>query len=550
MRSGQTNSGVSVQAIAGSHVVMLGMDADEEARPGLLGFAVHRADHTEDEQYWLRGLRTFQETSPHPVPGGLVSTLEHPVQDFLWSDFTAKPDHHYTYRIVPLYDRPKSLRQGPAVELEVHTESESAGQHAVFFNRGVIGSQAYARKFGNQDPGQDPAALRWLSRGLEEAMIGFLRQAQDESFAIRAAVYEFTYEPVLREFQSAAERCRDVRIIYDARPGPNKPVAASDRMIDEVGIRDLMVPRKTNLSFIAHNKFIVLLKDGAPVEVWTGSTNLTLSGLFGHSNVGHIVRDQGAARAFLDYWSRLENDPAATTLRPANAAASPNPPVPLPAGILPIFSPRPNTSMLDAYAGIMDRARQTVCFTAAFGVNQTLAAVFAEDKPFLRFLLLEKPGETFDQLTEDRDNQIAIGAFLKDDFLSRWVREKENTLSRHVKFIHTKYMLVDPLSEDPIVISGSANFSVASTKDNDENMLIIQGDKRVADMYLGEFMRLFTHFRFRNIANRQASADPAERERAFLAPNDSWTDPFYQPDSTRFKQRELFRLPAAVGAGL
>lgn len=57
-------------------------------------------------------------------------------------------------------------------------------------------------------------------------------------------------------------------------------------------------------------------------------------------------------------------------------------------------------------------------------------------------------------------------------------------------------MLVDPLSDNPIVIAGSANFSDASTIQNDENMVIIRQNKRVADIYFGEFMRLFSHFSF------------------------------------------------------
>ena len=39
--------GVSVHAVAGSNVVLLGLDANATARDGLLGFAVHRTDHTE-----------------------------------------------------------------------------------------------------------------------------------------------------------------------------------------------------------------------------------------------------------------------------------------------------------------------------------------------------------------------------------------------------------------------------------------------------------------------------------------------------------------------
>ena len=64
--------------------------------------------------------------------------------------------------------------------------------------------------------------------------------------------------------------------------------------------------------------------------------------------------------------------------------------------------------------------------------------------------------------------------------------------SKYVKWVHTKFMLVDPLSDDPIVITGSANFSGASIKTNHENMLVIRGDTRVADIYLGEFMRQFS----------------------------------------------------------
>jgi hypothetical protein len=74
---------LSVHAIAGTYVVLLGIAMDEAASRGVLGFAIERTDHIEDERYWLRGLRTFEETDPG-VPGLLVSTLEHPFQSFLW----------------------------------------------------------------------------------------------------------------------------------------------------------------------------------------------------------------------------------------------------------------------------------------------------------------------------------------------------------------------------------------------------------------------------------------------------------------------------------
>jgi len=61
---------------------------------------------------------------------------------------------------------------------------------------------------------------------------------------------------------------------------------------------------------------------------------------------------------------------------------------------------------------------------------------------------------------------------------------------------------MDPRGKDPIVVTGSANFSTASTNDNDENMLAILGNRRVADIYFTEFNRLFYHYYFRSIQEK------------------------------------------------
>ena len=68
------------------------------------------------------------------------------------------------------------------------------------------------------------------------------------------------------------------------------------------------------------------------------------------------------------------------------------------------------------------------------------------------------------------------------------------------RYVHTKFMLIDPLGEHPVVVSGSANFSAASTTNNDENMLVIYGEaaRGIAHVYLTEFMRLFDHFQWRS----------------------------------------------------
>ena len=46
MRSKTTHGPLSVHAIAGSYVVMLGIDMEEASSRGVLGFAIERIDHS------------------------------------------------------------------------------------------------------------------------------------------------------------------------------------------------------------------------------------------------------------------------------------------------------------------------------------------------------------------------------------------------------------------------------------------------------------------------------------------------------------------------
>ena len=101
------------------------------------------------------------------------------------------------------------------------------------------------------------------------------------------------------------------------------------------------------------------------------------------------------------------------------------------------------------------------------------------------------------QLRNLPENTFAVGSLMKRNALEGWIEEKRSPLTRNVHYIHNKFMLIDPLSADPVVVDGSANFSAASTEDNDENMLVVRGDLRIADVFLTEFMRMYDHHVFR-----------------------------------------------------
>jgi hypothetical protein len=111
LRNRSEENGLTVNAIAGTHVVLLGLNLEGEARKGCLGFAIQREDHTEDERYWMSGMKVFEATDPLLGPGGQVSSREHPFQSFQWSETSAKPSHKYTNRVLPLYGSPATLNE-------------------------------------------------------------------------------------------------------------------------------------------------------------------------------------------------------------------------------------------------------------------------------------------------------------------------------------------------------------------------------------------------------------------------------------------------------
>jgi phosphatidylserine/phosphatidylglycerophosphate/cardiolipin synthase-like enzyme len=533
---------VTVQAIAGSYVVLLGIDVASDSVEGLLGFAIRRTDHTEGERHYLTNFRTFKV---HEDNEGRQSSWVNPFQAFLWGDYGAEPEHIYTYEVTAMYGRPGKLKPGPTATAHVIAESEDHDQHAIFFNRGAAGSQAYAQRFQNRSPREVPyrEAYRWLSRGLEEALLRFIGQAHEPRFALRASVYEFQHARVLCAFRIAIDAGADVQIVYDAVPRKQDDTAQKNlAAIKQAGLEDHVIPRTK--ARIAHNKFVVLLCDGRPEQVWTGSTNITEGGIFGHSNVGHVVRDRAVATSYLGYWSELAGDPQRAALRTyADAEIAVK-------GTRPrrrhscVFSPRTGADALEWYVRIAESATSGLFLTAAFGLGKQMAPIFSEHRDYLRYLLLDTERGDINAVRRDPGNMVVAGARIQAGGWKDWVQESLTGLNGHVQYMHTKYMLVDPLSDNPLVITGSANWSEASARINDENMLMIRGDKRVADVYLGEFMRLFNHFEMRGLphgAPRTPGAASAPRGRLYLHEDAGWAEAYFEPDSPKERERLLFR---------
>jgi phosphatidylserine/phosphatidylglycerophosphate/cardiolipin synthase-like enzyme len=537
MRVHKSNGSIRGLAIAGTRFVGLGWDmsASDIVSRGVLGFAIERTSARDGEVIYLRGMKTFPSVLKDPGRGVKVSSREHPFQAFQWSDYSVSPGESYTYRVVARCGAPAKLKDGPSVTFAVKTEPEDVGKHSVYFNRGAVASQAYAERFQNRSPEVvGPAAWDWLSRGLIEALERFLGQAGagDE---IHGAIFEFKHPRVYAALKAAKGRKAKVYVVYDG----DSEGQANEKELKANGVFSWL-PEGTRLRArehsgrYAHNKFFVLSRNGVPSQVWTGSTNLSVNGIFGHSNNAHVVRDEKVALDFKAYWDRLWADPTRKPLATENSAVTPAPPVPSTAEVTPVFSPQLDAAALEWYATLAGKAKKPLFMTFAFGMNELFVPIYERNDGVIRYALMEKKGngktikeqaKVIDRIRRLPNVVVAVGAAVdKDSAFDRWLVERVKIVNEaHVLFVHTKYMLIDPLGADPIVVVGSANFSKASCDTNDENMLVIRGNTQVADIYFGEFMRLHVHYAYReSLQFRRDSEEEYSERRKHLVESSDW----------------------------
>src|SRR5215470_13792292 len=590
------------KAIAGTHTVLIALDCPEARRKGLMGFAFQReiVGANSKGPKFLRSQKVFKSVVPDPKNAHdpndpskpqAFYTDKFPVQSFLWGDYAASPGTRYHFVVQPMYGKPGALTTDPAdaIEFDITTEQEwSDGEtHGVWFNRGAIASQKFSEEFGNKPPQnindlKDPT-VAWLSRGLLEACLTYINETKSGD-ALRVAAYEFTYPPILDALKALIDKGIDVQIVYhdttDADGMPNETAMKSAGL----PINDQKITYRRSKTKIPHNKFIVRLTGGTdPVEVWTGSTNFTPSGFLGQTNVGHRIADAEAAKQYLAFWELVKTDPELKDARAALATLTPNPSeVIAEKSVARLFSPRAKSEMLGWYGRRMLDSANSVWFTAAFGISKELVEPIAKKRDQMRFVLMEKPvpdaqkkaltadvnrvilsyGAPLGQIYRMKNGKPTARMPVKEFELDKWFFKEELYRPKNdgfVFFVHTKFLLIDPLSDDSLVCSGSANFSSGSLLQNDENMLLIRGNTRVADIYLTEFDRIFRHFYFRNIANELAAAKTSDDAKSiFLDETDEWSANYFKPGTLKNNRRVMFfeqptstwfANAAAVGSG-
>jgi phosphatidylserine/phosphatidylglycerophosphate/cardiolipin synthase-like enzyme len=91
--------------------------------------------------------------------------------------------------------------------------------------------------------------------------------------------------------------------------------------------------------------------------------------------------------------------------------------------------------------------------------------------------------------------------------------------------IHDKLVVIDPRLDECVVVLGSHNLGFKASYSNDENMLIIRGNKDLAAAYAVHILDVYDHYRFRAYETERQT-NGGKKWSGFLDTNDGWQDDY------------------------
>jgi hypothetical protein len=507
-----------------------------------------------------------------------------PFRTFTWTDHSIQPGDKVRYRAVPF----RAGTTEPDIGLaSPWTKQATIGppanaKHRAFFNRGFVISQFISRYLDEKFPNMNRiAALRkfkekisanledeirvFLSGEVRTALLELLDQAAHGSDEVYAALFELGDDELVQHLVPLGKRAHlvlangSVQVKKDENTGKSLETSAEARKRDEnraarKKLREAGVDVETKSRFVspgalAHNKFLVVTnKQGKAKRVWTGSTNWTTTGLCTQLNNALLVDDPGVAAAYLAQWQALRDagstHPAPLPLTNANPTVLGKTSV--------HFTRAPKKVDLEALNKIVREAKEGVLFLMFIpGGTGVLAAVreLAKAKPKLlvRGVVSELPKGREDEKTgETTTVKVTIfGAAspkvnrtrtfdviqpeAKKHPAAYWAAE--TTRSQFLSgighaIIHSKVLVVDPFGKDPVVVTGSHNFSNAASQSNDENFIVIRGDRALAEAYAVNVESAWRHYAYR-AGNPHPRLTGVAYLRALLA-DQRHEEPFWQ----------------------
>ena len=507
---------------------LLFWSADE--LPNCLGFAIERKwtrPTGMSTQDFLKNRTGFEGQATEP--GTQKPSTEWPFQCYSWTDHEVDTGDTVSYRIVPVMQS----SNGPEIDENGATQwsppltlsANAGGACSAYFNRGFVISQFMSRKLGNlqastlqafkQQISQNTESeiRQFLSGDLRLALLRLLQETQRDGGTIFAALFELSDPELIAALTSLGARAHVVLSNGSVKKKGQDENDSARHTLADAGVQ--VFDRMVAPGALGHNKFMVRCDNqGKPIAAWTGSTNWAPTGLCTQVNNAILIADPGVAEIFMEQWARLRDSgrsypPALVqqNSKPKEDAIGNN-------DVTVWFSRTSNNVDLQALQAEVDAAKEAILFLmfmpGASGLYSRVAARAAEPGLYVRGVVSELPTDRNDEsqfsvnlVAGARNNPLHLDIIQPQGInhsFSYWAEEvSRGSFLRNIghAIIHSKVVVIDPFSANPVVITGSHNFSVSASSKNDENFVIIRGNARLAQAYAVNIMGAYRHYNWR-----------------------------------------------------
>jgi phosphatidylserine/phosphatidylglycerophosphate/cardiolipin synthase-like enzyme len=542
--------------------------------PDCWGFAIHRERKLQDgtiQRTALDNRMGFEED--HPKPGEHRPSTIWPFQRFWWTDHSVNPGDSIRYRVCPVVRVDGALHElmNECSEWTDWTGLSSGNKdgYSFYFNRGLVISQFMSRYLEDLRVKQGLAtrkdALKAFKESLDDhelpirlflagqlrvKMLDLLSEAKKGDQNIFAALYELEDNELVNALSALGARAHVVLSngSIQAKKGEH---AAEARKRDEnasarAALREAGVEvfdRFISPGALGHNKFLVLAdKDSKPLAAWTGSTNWTGTGLCTQINNGLFVDNGEVASDYLEQWERLRDAESAFPKTLVDENSKPKT-VKKGGSDAEIWFTRTHEKVdLDALDRILQGAKEGILFLMFQpGSSATLGTVrsLQEERKslYIKGVVSTLPAEGDESKVSVSIHGASKGLSLDLDVVqpegisspfATWAanvtRDEFITMKGGVigfAIVHSKIIVVDPFT-NPVVVTGSHNFSLSASEHNDENFVIVRGNVELARHYAAHILSVYHHYRWLAFVNELQGMGKSPN--GYLMANDSWQD--------------------------
>ncbi len=535
---------------------------------GCMGFAIYRID-SKGQETALPSHAVFPGKTIAPGQTTEEFPIQKFYWKDVYARLVGAKTGSYTfrYKVVPLEGPATALKPMTSLPILMTNEVTVSGvcspSVTAIFNRGLISTQHVSQALkGNPSRSSLLKAIgvkgnqlrKDLAGDILETLTDFVARAK-KSGSIYAALYELTDVELVESLVSIGARLNIVLANIVAKPKPGgseeEPGENDDSKDQLEQANASLLYRMPPSSHIVHNKFLIYVDSaGIPQAVLTGSCNWTDTGMCAQTNNSIVIDDKQVAARYMSYWKKLQAD------EKAHQAGKPFQDTPLrrfnhtgkdlsvdkgtadESTLTSYFSPstpkqrgrqRGSEAFPVDMKDLRDRiinAKNAVLFLAFIPGTPSItefaaAAQQAHKELFVRGCVTspDAAGNFYYDLkgTSPPKKQKGIKSppapqdarVISANALDKTVPRgwKKELLKAGFAITHDKIVVIDPFADDCVVVTGSNNLGFQASYNNDENLLMIEGNKKLAMAYATHVLDVYDHFAWRWTVNRGASAD-------------------------------------------